>query len=145
MSNSDVARQAIDLLEAQDFDGAAAMMTDDFTFDGPVAEPVDREGFLVLSRAMATAFPDWTYRARDFREEGDTVTATVNVGGTQTGTLSLPFLGMPDVAPTGISVRNPDEALQMTVRGEQVAGVRVDPVAGGGVPGILTGLGVSLS
>jgi SnoaL-like domain len=144
MSNSDVARHAIDLLESQDFDGAAALMTDDFTFEGPVAEPVDREGFIGLSRAMAAAFPDWTFQARDFRERGDTVTATVNVGGTQTGTLSLPFLGLPDVAPTGSASATRTRPSQMTVRDGKLAGLRVDPVAGGGVPGILSGLGVSL-
>jgi ketosteroid isomerase-like protein len=144
MSNSDVARQVFELIEAQNFDGAAALMTDDFTFEGPVPEPVDRDGFLGLQRAMATAFPDWTFQARDFTEQGDTVNATVSVGGTQTGTLSLPFLGLPDVARTGRSVRNPDEALRMTVRDGMVAGVHVAPVQGGGVPGILTSLGVSL-
>ena len=95
MSNSDAARGTFQLMEAHDFDGAEALMTDDFKSEGPVPEPVDRDGFLALQRAMATAFPDWSFQARDFSEQGDT-------------------------------------------------GVHVAPVQGGGMPGILTSLGVSL-
>jgi hypothetical protein len=35
---------------------------------------------LGLQRAMATAFPDWSFQARHFAEHGDTVTAKVSVG-----------------------------------------------------------------
>jgi predicted ester cyclase len=121
------------------------MMTDDFTFSGPVPEPIDAQGFIGLMQALGAAMPDWTYQARDFRAEGpDRVACTVTVGGTHTGTLSLPPLGVSDLAPTGIAARNPDETVHLTVRGDQIANVHTDVPPDGGVAGILRQLGVDV-
>jgi predicted ester cyclase len=143
MSNLDVAKQAFDALEKQDWDAASALMTDDFTFDGPVPQPIDRDGFLGLSKAMAAAMPDWSYQAHDFAEDGDAVTCTVNVGGTHTETLDLAAMGITGVPASGKSARNPDEKITLTIRGDKVAKLHADVPPDGGVAGVLTQIGVT--
>ncbi|HEY5164957.1 MAG TPA: nuclear transport factor 2 family protein [Acidimicrobiia bacterium] len=145
MGNLDVAKTVVDLLEAQRFDQARAMMTDDFSFSGPVPEPIDADGFIGLMQALSAGLPNWSYRARDFRAEGpDRVTCTVTVGGTHTETLSLPPLGVSNLAPTGIEARNPDETIHLTVRGDQIANLHADVPPDGGVAGIVRQLGVDV-
>jgi len=58
MSDLEVAQGLVAALEGQDFDGARAMMTDDFVFSGPVPEPVDGDSFLGLMRALTAGVPD---------------------------------------------------------------------------------------
>jgi hypothetical protein len=145
MGNLDVARAALAALDRHDYDTLRSMMTDDFCCSGPVPEPIDADGFVGLMRALTAGIPDWSYRARDFRIEGaDAVRCTVTVGGTHSGTLSLPGLGVPDLPPTGIAARNPDETVHLRVRGGQIARVHADAPPDGGVAGLLRQLGAQV-
>ena len=144
MSNIDVVQGATAAMERHDFDTARGMMTDDFTFSGPVPEPIDRDGFLGLMQAITTGIPDWTFGMRDFHEDGDVVRGIAHVGGTHTGTISLPFMGIPDLPATGRKAENPDEPVAMTVRAGKLANLHADVGPEGGVAGILRQLGATL-
>jgi SnoaL-like domain len=144
MGNAQTAQEYFGALDRTDFDAARSMMTDDFTFSGPGPEPIDGDGFLGLTRAISVGFPDWRFRASGFQEDGDVVHLTVEVGGTHTGTLSLPFLGIPDVPATGIAARNPVEPTDLTFRAGKIANLHADVGADGGVAGILGQIGVQL-
>ena len=145
MSNLDVAKETVDALENKDWDAASALMADDFTFEGGTPEPIDKDGFLGLSKAMATAMPDWSYQAHDFAQldDDDDVSCTVNVGGTHTGQLNLPAMGITGVAPTGKSARSPDEKITLSIRDGKVAKLHADVPPNGGVAGVLQQIGVT--
>ena len=144
MTNVEVVLAATVAMERGDFDSARGMMTDDFTFSGPVPEPVDRESFLGLMRGLIAGLPDWSFGMRDLREDGDVVHGLAHVSGTHIGTISLPFLGIPDLPATGRHAENADEPVTMTVRGGKLAGIHADVGPDGGVAGILRQLGATI-
>ena len=144
MGRIDVVTEWIRRAEAKDWDGATAMMTDDCVFAGPVPEPISGAEFIALMQAMTSGMPDWTYGFEVASEDGDDVVGTVQVGGTHTATLSLPFMGIPDVPATGKAVRNPKEPIRLTMRDDKIAAITVDATPGAGVAGILQQLGVEL-
>ena len=95
--------------------------------------------------AMSAAFPDWSFNASEFVEEGDTVRVTVQITGTHTGDLDLSPMGLPKVPATGKKIKNPVEHPVVTIKGGKITGVHVgDVTPDGGVPGILKQLGVEL-
>ena len=88
--------------------------------------------------------PDWAFNISKVEDKGNVVRFTIQISGTQTNALDLSAMGFLVIPATGIRVQLPTEHVEVTVRGNQVSGVHVDPVQGGGVPGILSQLGVQM-
>ncbi len=142
MSDRDVMERWVKEMEAHDFDAAADLMTDDFTFSGPVAEPVGKQDVVELHRALITAMPDWTFNARIGDDDGrGHVRFEVEIEATFTERLTLPPLGIDGLAPTGRHGRNAHETGVATVRNGKLASIAVDPDPDAGVPGILRRVG----
>jgi predicted ester cyclase len=123
---------------------AASTYTDDMTFSGPVPQPLNRDQYVDLMRALVEAIPDWNFHARDFTADGDTVHVAISITGTQTRTLRGLMPGMPDLPPTGKHAALPPERLSITVRGNQISQIVAQVPPDGGVPGLLKQLGVAL-
>jgi predicted ester cyclase len=144
MSKVDTVRAFSDALEARDFDKAAAYLTDDFVFAGPVPQPVGKREFIAVQSAFEDAFQDWSFNSHDEVERGDQVTAAVQITGTHSRDLVLPIPGMPTIPATGKRVSLPEEHITFTFKGDKIASLTSDNTPGGGVPGILAQLGVPL-
>jgi len=144
MNNADILLSLLNAIETNDFAKAASYLTDDFTFGGAVPQPLNGQQWLGLHRAFNQAFPDFTFNARIIGTEGEHVSAVVQLTGTQTGLLTFPPLGIIDFTPTGRRVQLPQEPFDATVRGNKVAALLVHQVPGGGLPGILTQLGIQM-
>ncbi len=125
---------------------AFTYITEDFTVSGPTPQPRGTHEFLGLHSILATAFPDFDFNISQVEEEGDKVTVTIAISGTQTGTLDVSPTGMPipPVAPTGKKVQMPQEKPVLTVRDGKFSALYLPTGAGGGLPGILSQLGVAL-
>lgn len=141
MSAIDVAKAIMTALQAQDKAASAALMTDDFSFSGPVPVPLNKQQYLGLQWALFAAIPNWNTNASNYAEQGDKVTLTVQITGTQTGTLENVIPGVPPIPPTGKSIQLPQEGITLTVRGDKVANFAVATVPGSGVPGIFAQIG----
>jgi len=144
MTDSNIVVDLMHAIEAADYDTAAALLTDDFVFSGPVPEPISGDMWLGLQAKLSDAFPDWSFNVHNVHAHGDTVHINVQITGTHNGTLDLSAMGMPVVPATGIAVELPVEDVYVTLRGDQVASVEAEPTEGGGVPGILAQLGVDM-
>ncbi|MFQ6673244.1 MAG: ester cyclase [Fidelibacterota bacterium] len=144
MGATDIARRTLAAIESGDFDTASSLISDDFTFSGPVPEPIGREEWLGLQRKLQDAFPDWSFNVTDAQEEGEVVRLSLEITGTHTGDLDLSEMGIPKVPATGNSLRLPAEHPEMIVRGDKLVAVKVNVPPGGGVPGILQQVGVEL-
>ena len=143
MSNIDLVKQILDDGRATDFTTLEKLTADDMKFDGPVPEPVGKKEFIGLMQALTTAMPDWRYNPRNYAENGNKVTATIQITGTQTGTLALPML--PQAYPaSGKHVQLPQEHLEITLTNNKISRIHSDTVPGAGVMGILEQLGVKL-
>ena len=117
-------------------------LTDDMVFAGPVPQPVGKHEFVGLMTAMVAAIPDWKFNATDFKENGNQVTMTFQITGTQTGELNLPMPGFQKLPPTGKHVSLPKEPTTVTVKDGKISRLEATVVPGGGVAGVLAQLGV---
>ena len=117
-------------------------LPDDMVFAGPVPQPVGKREFVGLMTAMVAAMPDWKFNATDFKENGNQVTMTFQITGTQTGELNLPMPGFQKLPATGKHVSLPKEPTTVTVKDGKISRLEAAVVPGGGVMGVLAQLGV---
>jgi predicted ester cyclase len=122
----------------------AETLADDMVFAGPVPEPIGKREFIGLQTAMVAAMPDWKFNATDFKQNGDQVTTTFQITGTQTADLNLPMPGFQKVPATGRHVSLPKEAITITIKNGKVSRLQSANVPGGGVSGVMAQLGVTM-
>lgn len=101
-----------------------------------------REAFNVIA-AMNKAFPDLKFAVDQITANGNQAWVKANITGTQTGTLNVPMPGFPSLPPTGKKVWAKD-AFVVTVQGDKVSHLQIDSPADGGIPAMLTQLGVKM-
>lgn len=127
---------------SKDLDAAAAHLSEDFQFSGPVPNPINGKQWFALLEKLNTAFPDINYNSRILGVEGDVVKATNKITGTHTVDLDLSAWGMGVFPATGKSVSLPEEQSDTTVKDNKVTSVHVYAGENGGLMGILKQLGV---
>ncbi|HEY3344043.1 MAG TPA: nuclear transport factor 2 family protein [Anaerolineaceae bacterium] len=137
-------RDCFAALEAGHFEDAAGYLSDDFTFSGPVPEPVGKKEFVGLQTGLITGIPDWKFNLHNVRTQGDTITCTVQITGTHTATLPALMPGASAVPPTGKHFSLPEEPARVAVRDGKMTSLAVDQVPGGGVMGIFQQLGIPM-
>jgi predicted ester cyclase len=144
MDAIEVVKAALAASEAHQNDKFADMLTDDMVFAGPVPEPVGKREFVALMAAIGPAVPDWKFNARDFKQDGDKVTAVYQISGTQTGVLDLPMPGLQKIPASGKHFTLPRELNTLTLRNGKISRWESEVVPGGGVMGMLAQLGIPL-
>ena len=92
---------------------------------------------------LTTAFPDLKFEIQQVTVNGNEATVKAKWSGTNSGPLTFPFPGMPNVPATGKKV-SVDDAYVVTVEGDKLTHMRVDSPPDGGVPAALKQLGVSM-
>lgn len=130
------------LIESRETGAAAELLSDDFTFSGPVPDPINSAAWLGLHDRLNDAFSDFSFNLRDAQQVGDAAQVTLQLSGTHSSELDLSALDMPNVPTTGKSFELPPESTTVTIEGEKITSIRVAAVEGGGVMGILSQLGV---
>src|SRR3990172_1578361 len=144
MTALEMASQLFQAIESKDTIAAAKLISDDFTFSGPVPKPISGGEWLAMQEGLGKAFPDWKFNSADLREEGGEIRGTVQITGTHKGELDLSALGMPNVPATGKAVKLPREELTLTVSNDKFASLSTAATQGAGVMGILSQLGVKV-
>ena len=144
MSALEMASKLFQAIEAKDTTAAAKLISDDFTFSGPVPQPISGGEWLAMQEGLGKAFPDWKFNSADLREEGGEIRGTVQITGTHKGELDLSALGMPNVPATGKTVNLPREEITLSVSNGKFTSLTTAATEGAGVMGILSQLGVKL-
>jgi hypothetical protein len=144
MDDASVVQMVLRAIEASDFDHAMSHLADGMMFSGATPEPVPADVWLGLHRQMNLACPDFSFNASHLHPHGDVIHVSVSLSGTQQNDLDLTGFGLPFVAATGKSFKLPMEELSFSVDDGMVTGLSVGKVAGGGVAGILSQLGVEM-
>jgi len=114
---------------------AAAYLADDFHFVGVAPQPLNKDQALGVWATIRAGLPDFTHNMRNLRAAASIVYATVEAGGTHTGTLTIPH--GPTLTPTQRKWLNPVERIAITVRDGKVTEWAVESVPGGGIAGLL--------
>jgi predicted ester cyclase len=142
MNAGEIFKSCLEAIQKNDFKRVEDMLTDDFTFSGPVPQPIGKHDYIELQRALVYAIPDWKFNLSNIKDMGDKASGVVRISGTHTGTLRLGMMGIPEIPPSGRLIRNPEEPLTITIKDGKISKVESIPVAGGGVEGILNQIGV---
>ena len=114
---------------------AAPYLAEDFRFVGVGPQPLGKAEALGVWATIRAGVPNFSHNMSSLREAGNIVYATVEAGGTHTGTLSIPH--GPTVPATQRTWRNPLERIAITVRDGKVTEWAIEAVPGGGLAGML--------
>jgi predicted ester cyclase len=144
MSALEMASKLFQAIEAKDTTAAAKLLSDDFTFSGPVPQPISGREWLAMHQSLSKAFPDWKFNVTGLREEGGKVRGAIQITGTHKGELALSAVGMPKLPATGKAIKLPREEITLTVSNGRFTSLNSPAIVGGGVMGILSQLGVKV-
>ena len=144
MDELELAEKLLSYIEVGDRASALKLLSDDFTFSGPVPEPISGAMWLGLTEKLTKAFPDWAYNVSDLKAEGDIVHLTAQITGTHKGELDLSDMGLPKVPATGKKIRLPRDEVELKIEGGKVKYFKTSPNPEAGVTGVLKQLGVAI-
>lgn len=88
-ANKQLALDLLSRINASDFAGAAAMLTDDCVNHAAIPEAQGRKGWEMVIQKVRTAFPDMRHTVEDVLVDGDRVVLRTTNTGTQTGPLTF--------------------------------------------------------
>ena len=144
MNAQQITQKVLKAIEDQNWDGALALLTDDFTFSGAVPEPISGQDWIGVHRALGAAMPDFRFNYAATGGENDVAEGGVSITGTHTAELVVPMPGIPRVPATSRHIALPRERIWVTARGDKLSNFKVEAVPNGGVLGILKQMGVAL-
>ena len=122
----------------------AKLTPDAIASGGILPQPLPAMEAFGLVGALKAGFPDIKYEPLQVTVNGDKARVKFQMTGTQTGPLSLPIPGLPaTIPPSGKKVKVED-VFVVTVQGDKISHLEVDSPADGGIPAILTQLGVKM-
>ena len=135
----------LDSVQNADFEQARSLLSNDFQFSGTVPEPINRDAWVRMSKNLKKAFPNLDYRFHVEGADGNVIRISAKLKGTHTNDLDASAMNLGVIPATQRSVINPNERSKVTVREGKVTAWVVEPIAGGGLRGILGQLGVKSS
>jgi hypothetical protein len=144
MSAVETVKTFITALQSEDLGLAADHMTDDFEITGWTIQPIGKNEFLAVQSELNNAMPDFSYNLSNEHTSNDEVSALIRISGTHTQDLSLPTFGIPLIPYTGLAIDLPQVHAEFVIKSNKVSKMRVEPVAGGSLNGILQQLGTEL-
>jgi predicted ester cyclase len=143
MNPSEVAEKFQRSAEQGDWDTMNQVLAEDFLFYGPMPEPLGQRECVSMHKALWGGFPDISYNLRIIGSEGNIVKAIVHITGTHTGLLIPPVPGeFVSIPPTGKKISLAKENIEYTVRGNQLATIKLYSSPESSWPGIFRQIGV---
>jgi hypothetical protein len=135
----------MECIQQGDFEKARSLLSEDFQFSGSAPEPVGGEAWLAMSRSMKEAFPNLDYHFHLVNIYANTARISMQLRGTQTGTLDLTDRNMGKHRGSKRSFVSAREDGRVTVEGDRVTSWVVQPSKGAGMKTILGQLGIKPS
>lgn len=129
-------------IEEKDWSKLRQLLSDDFLYYGPMPDPFNKEEWLAFQMAVQTAFPDWSYNLKKVELNNDSVEIIVHITGTHLNELKLPMDDLKAVPASGIKIDMPEERATLKFKFEKISELKVHGTFHGGLPGLLTQLGL---
>ncbi len=136
-----LAAQLFASIEAQDFETAHFLLSEDFEFSGVTEVPLSADQWLNEHRALAQALPDLCFNYTPTSGACGKAEGTVQISGTHTGVFVAPLLELPPIAATGEKILNPKEHIWITAQDGKLTELIIEDVPLGGLIGILSQMG----
>ena len=145
-SSSDIVKNFITTLEANEKETAANYLASAFTCTGWAPRPLYKDAFLNVMAGIKAGIPGLMFNLHNLHEpDVTTVTGTIQVAGYQSDSFILPELGTPPIPQTASSVSLPPQDVKFALDQSQITAMNVQHVPGGGVQGLLRQLGIDLT
>jgi len=144
MSAIEIVKTFITALQSGDFSVAADHMTDDFEMKGWTTQPIGKNEFLALQSELNNAMPDFSYNLSNEHKSDNEVNVLIRITGTHTQDLTLPTFGIPLIPYTGTTTDLSQVHAEFVLNDNKIREMRVEPVAGGGLNGLLQQVGTEL-
>ena len=135
MSNLEMAKKFLESAEQGNLDEIRNMVSDNFTFQGPVPEPLNIEQYIEFLQGTMKAFGEFKYNASNYMEEGGTCQCNIKITGKHTGELAMP--GMDPIPATNKTFELPTEKIVTTFDGDKISMMEAQVHADGGLQGII--------
>ncbi|MFW9904051.1 MAG: ester cyclase [Candidatus Thorarchaeota archaeon] len=125
----------IKAMEESNIEKAGTFLSENFVFEGPVPQPLNKENYIRFLHAMSKAFTEFKYNSSDFSEEGDTVKYSLKITGKHTGEFTLPNID--PIPATNRTFELPSEKATITFSGNKISKMYANVTEDGGVGGII--------
>jgi predicted ester cyclase len=138
MKHEQIVNDVISSLEKRNWERLNAQLADNFTFSGTVSQPLKKNEWVGVQRAIQSGMPDLRFNLHQVIAKGDKVMAKVKLSGTHSKELpATPPVTNKPIPSTGKKVELPEEEVEFSFEGDKISKFYVKPVAHGGVNGIL--------
>ncbi|HET8911552.1 MAG TPA: hypothetical protein VFN23_08835 [Ktedonobacteraceae bacterium] len=140
MSPIEIVETFITALQSGDYEQASSLITDTFTstgFGGPIPQTLDKNTFLGLQGALFDAIPDMDYNLSSLELQDHQVLASINLSGTQTNELDLPFPQISPIQALQNTITLPAETVIFTFKNNKIDTMKIKHIPGGGLEGLL--------
>ena len=144
MSAHEVVQKYLAAFNEGDYEKSGSFLADDFTFSGPVPEPVGKDAYVGMNQILKAAFSDIDYGTEIVGGEGNVIKVKYQLSGTHTGDFNLTSMGMDNIPATGKSFSNKAEVFDFVVEGNKIASISAKPTEGAGLMAILAQIGVQV-
>jgi predicted ester cyclase len=142
MDAKETVQALMDSVQKGDFEKAKSLLSDDFTFSGPVPEPINADAWMGMSMSLKNAFPDLDYQFNIESMDGDTANISAELKGTHSGDFDLTAMHMGVIPATNKSFAAAHEHGKITVNGDKITAWATEATEGAGLMAILGQLGV---
>lgn len=142
MTPEDIIRESLAGFNAHDDNIAYVHFASDLVVNNFMPHPIGLEDFKALNAANLAAFPDWHFEITQMQTQGNKLTVTVQVSGTQTGPINMP--GMPSIPASGKKVSAADKFICTFGADNKLHQMDFATPPGGGFAGIMSQLGIQM-
>ena len=144
MDTRTTVQSLMDAVQMGKFESAKSYLARNFTFSGPLPQPISGEEWIDMSANMKVAFPDLNYRFKIESVDGDTAHISGELSGTHKGTIDLTSMHMGKIPATGKSFKAARQRGNVTVHDGKVTAWAMEPTEGADLMDILGQLGVKI-
>jgi hypothetical protein len=144
MNKIEIVNYVLNAVEKGNFSEAEKYLTEDFSFSGPIPDPVGKQVWFDLHNKINKGLQNFSFNVSNLRESGNIVNGTVQVGGLHSRELPSLGPGWPAVPPSNKNVLNEKEDVAWKFKGDKISAMEVEKVPNGGVPGLLNKLGLKV-
>jgi SnoaL-like polyketide cyclase len=131
------------IYENLDFDKLEELFSEDFISHGThMPAPMSQAQFVGFLKILYGACPNMNFKVRVTEISEHSFKMAWQLSGTHRGIFKLSGIGMPDFEPTNRSFSLPEDVYSVTVDGDKISKIFIDPVEGGGIQGVLAQLGL---
>lgn len=142
MDAKETVQALMDSVQKGDFEKAKSLLSDDFTFSGPVPEPINADAWMGMSMSLKNAFPDLDYQFNIESMDGNTANISSELKGTHSGDFDLTAMHMGVIPATNKSFAAAHEHGKVMVQDGKVTSWATEATEGAGLMAILGQLGV---